>query len=133
MVDFPWRRGRDELDEGGNQPGSTERAPDDDHEDAIVVCRFQDGTIAVYDDRVVIERVSRSRFDDRTFSYDEISGVDHDVGITIGYLQLELVGIEPDTGGLFSDPINERTVHFGRGNRDCAATARDAILERARG
>jgi hypothetical protein len=133
MIDFPWGRRRDGTDEGRDRSESAGRTPDGDHEDAVVVCRFQDGTIAVYDDRVVIERVSRSRFDDRTFSYDEISGVDHDVGITIGYLQLELVGIEPDTGGLLSDPVNERTVHFGRGARDCAAAARDAILKRARG
>jgi hypothetical protein len=127
MVDLPWRRTRDETGEGVGT------AADDDHGDAAVVCRFQDGTLAVYDDRVVIERASRSRFDDRTFSYDEIAGVDYDTGITIGFLQLEVVGVEPDTGGLLSDPVNERTVHFGRGERDCAASARDAILERIQG
>jgi hypothetical protein len=130
MVDLPWRRTSDGTNEGDDRG---ERTSDADHADAVVVCRFQDGTLAVYDDRVVVERASRSRFDDRTFSYDDVAGVDYDAGITIGYLQLELVGIDPDTGGLLSDPVNERTVHFGRGDRDCATTARDAILERARG
>jgi hypothetical protein len=133
MIDLPWRRTRNKSDEGSDRAEPADSTPDDDHDDAVVVCRFQDGTLAVYDDRVVVERVSRSRFDDREFSSDEIVGVDYDAGITIGYLQIELVGVDPDTGGLLSDPVNERTVHFGRGDRDCAARARDAILERARG
>lgn len=124
MMDLPWRRSDEDAETGGDD------AP---HADAIVACTFQDGTIAVYDDRVVIERVSRSKFDDRTIPVDEITGVDHQKGITIGYLQVQQTGVEATSGGLLSDPVDSNTVHFGRGNRDCAKRARDAILERADG
>jgi hypothetical protein len=129
MIDLPWGGDRgddtpetaaDTVDEGG-------------HPEAVVVCEFQDGTLAVYEDRVVVERPARSRFDDRTIPFNEISGVDFDGGITIGYIQLELVGVTPDTGGLLSDPVNERTLHFGWGDKECARRAQDAIVERARG
>lgn len=126
MIDLPWRR-----DGGDDSTGDAADADEEAHADAAVVCTFQDGTIAVYDDRVVVERVARSRFDDLTVPIEEIRGVDYAGGITIGYLQLELVGVDPDTGGLLSDPVNERTLHFGRGDRACAQRARDAILERA--
>jgi hypothetical protein len=99
----------------------------------VVVCEFQDGTIAVYDDRVVIERVSRSKFDDRTIPLEEVTGVDYSKGITIGYLQVQQTGFDASSGGLLSDPVDENTVHFGRDGRDCASEARDAILERASG
>jgi hypothetical protein len=82
---------------------------------------------------MVIERTRRSRFDDTDFQFETVVGVDYDEGITVGYLQLWVEGIDPDSGGLLSDPVNERTVHFGRGNRDCAQEARDAILKRAEG
>jgi hypothetical protein len=135
MIDLPW--GSDD-DAGDGPAGDAAAEPatdaaDDPHDDAVVVCRCQDGTLAVYEDRVVVERVARSRFDDRTIRYDEISGVDYAGGLTIGYIQLELVGVDPDPGGLLSDPVNDRTLHFGRGGRACAKRARDAILERARG
>jgi hypothetical protein len=119
MVEWPWSGSGDEVE--------------DPHADALVVCAFQDGTIAVYEDRVVVDRPGRSRFDDATFPFESVVGVDYDEGITVGYLQVEIDGVAPDAGGLFSDPVNERTVHFGRGNRDCAREARDAILERAGG
>jgi hypothetical protein len=122
MVRLPWRR---DSSDGAEEP--------DEHEDALVVCAFQDGTIAVYEDRVVIERVRRSRFDDVTIPLAEVRDVDYSEGITIGYLQVERVGVTPDEGGLLSDPVNERTVHFGRGDRKCAQRARDTILERATG
>jgi len=122
MVDLPWRDS-----EEGNEV-EPER-----HADAVVVCEFQDGTVAVYDEEVVIDRVPRSRFVDTTIPAPEITGVDYSEGITVGYLQIEQAGVEADRGGLFSDPVNRNTLHFGRGDRDCARTARDAILERARG
>lgn len=125
MVRWPWGRGADE--------GDDEDEDRDDHSDAVVVCRFQDGTLAVYDDRVVVERPRRSRFADATIPLAEVVGVDYDEGITIGYLQVERAGVDPDDGGLLSDPVNERTVHFGRGNRSCARRARDAVVERASG
>jgi hypothetical protein len=123
MVNLPWQDGN----EGENEAGS------ETHPDAVVVCEFQDGTIVVYDERVVIDRVSRSKFDDRTIPSDEITGVDYSKGITVGYLQIEQSGVQTDSGGMLSDPVNGNTVHFGRGGRDCAKQARDAILERARG
>jgi len=120
MVRWPWRRGAETDDE-------------DDHPDAVVVCRFQDGTLVVYEERVVVERPGRSRFDDVAIPLAEVVGVDYDEGLTIGYLQIERTGVDPDAGGLLSDPVNERTVHFGRGDRSCARRARDAVLERASG
>ncbi|MFB6207465.1 MAG: DUF4429 domain-containing protein [Haloglomus sp.] len=129
MVDVPWRRSSD----GDADADADEGPTPDPHADAVVVCEFQDGTIAVYDDRVVIERVSRSRFDDRTISLDEVTGVDYSEGITIGHLQLEQTGVDASSGGLLSDPVDENTVHFGRGSRDCAREVRDAVLERASG
>jgi hypothetical protein len=128
MIAFFWGGDGDEDD--GEGADDADVAP---HAEAVVVCAFQDGTLVVYEDRVCIERPGRSRFDDTTVPFDDVSGVDFDTGITIGYLQLELVGVTPDTGGLLSDPVNERTVHFGWGDRACAKRARDAILERARG
>jgi len=45
---------------------------------------------------------------------------------------VEQTGVEVDAGGLLSDPINENTVHFGRGNRECVREARDEIQSQAR-
>ncbi|AUV81004.1 hypothetical protein C2R22_04465 [Salinigranum rubrum] len=129
MIDFPWRGDRDEAD----SRGTADAVDEDRHAEAVVVCEFQDGTLAVYEERVVIDRPARSSFDDTTVPVDEITGVDFDGGITIGYLQLELAGVAPDAGGLLSDPVNERTLHFGWNDKGCAKRARDAILERARG
>ncbi|MFB6117224.1 hypothetical protein [Halosegnis sp.] len=125
MVKWPWRRAAGESE--------TTESTDDQHAEAVVVCRVQDATLAVYEDRIVIERARRSRFDDVTVPLTEVVGVDYDEGLTIGYLQLERTGVTPDAGGLLSDPVNPQTVHFGRGDRDCARRARDAILERATG
>ncbi|MFB6227941.1 MAG: hypothetical protein ABEH88_05055 [Halobacteriales archaeon] len=126
MVNLPWiGSNTDATDEGENEPA--------EHADAVAACEFQDGSVAVYDQEVVIERVSRSKFVDKTIPAEEISGIDYSEGITIGYVQIEQSGIEVDAGGLFSDPVNENTLHFGRGDRECARELRDAILERARG
>ena len=59
MIDLPWSSGGDTdgPDEGDADDGADSMG---DHADAIVVCAFQDGTLAVYDDRAVIERVERS-------------------------------------------------------------------------
>jgi len=117
-ITLPWRRDADE------NPGP------ESHADAVVSCEFQDGTLAVYENEVTIERVSRSKFADKTIPVAEITGVEYESGITVGYLQLEQTGVETDTGGLLSDPVDENTLHFGRGDRECATAARDAILER---
>ena len=124
MIDFPWGRG---------SSNDSDAEPTDEHPDAVVVCEFQDGTLAVYDDYVAIMRVDRSNFNDREIPVEEITGVDYDGGITIGYIQIEQVDIPVESGGLLSDPVNPNTLHFDRGGRECAKKARDAILERARG
>ena len=128
MVDLPWRGTDDDPDDGKRGATAAE-----DHPDAIVVCEFQDGTLAVYPDRVEIHRVGRSRFDDRTILADQITGVDFSKGITIGYIQIEQVDVPVDTGGLLSDPVNGNTLHFSRADRDCATEAREEILAHARG
>jgi hypothetical protein len=125
MVDFPWGRSGDADEDSDDDV--------DEHPNALVVCTFQDGTLVVYEDRVEIYRVDRSRFDDKTIPADEIIGVDLAKGITIGYLQIEQVDVPVDSGGLLSDPVNANTLHFGRGGRECASEARTEILAHARG
>ena len=125
MVNLPWR---------GDDSGSDgDDAVDETYPEALVVCEFQDGTLVVYPDRVEVHRVDRSRFDDRTVPAGEITGVDLSMGITIGYLQIEQAGVQVDSGGLLSDPVNPNTVHFSRGGRDCAKEAREEILAHAQG
>lgn len=119
MVRLPW------------QSESEDQNQTETHPDAVVVCEFQDGTVAVYEDEVLIKRVSRSKFTDKTIPVKDIAGVDYASGITIGYIQIEQTRTQVDTGGFLSDPVNENTLHFGRGDRECAREVRDAILERA--
>lgn len=128
MVDLPWQRGSEDDD----PDPATERV-DVSHDDALLTCEFHDGSIAVYADEVVIERAKRSSFEETTIPMADIVDVDYAKGITIGYLQIEVVGVEPDEGGWFSDPVNERTLHFGRQGRTCAREAREEILAHARG
>lgn len=116
----------DEAGEGDGNGGD----PDDE---PLVSCNCQDGTISVYEDRVGIERTSRSKFDDKVIPMDEISGVGYSTGIVIGYIQIEQAGFENSDGGFLSSPVDANTLHFGHGVRDCASEARDAILERAGG
>jgi hypothetical protein len=126
MVDLPWRGAEDANDD----PTTDEPAA---HADAVVVCECQDGTLAVYEEEVVLERVARSKFDDVTVPMAEIAGVTYEAGITMGYLQVERVGAALDSGGLLSDPVDPYTLHFQRSGRESAREARDAILERATG
>jgi hypothetical protein len=124
MVDLPW---------GGSDTATESDQSGTDHPDAVLVCEFQDGTLAVYEDEVRITRVPRSKFEAKTIPAAEITGVTYESGITVGYIQIEQAGVELDTGGLLSDPVDENTLHFQRNGRDCATEARDAILERASG
>jgi len=117
MVRQPWRRDGDDEDDDTPVDG-----------EPIVECAFQDGSIAVYDDRVVIDRAGPSRFDDKIIPRDEILDVTYAKGIAIGYLQIEQRGVENDTGGFLSSPVDENTLHFGRGARDCAEEAKQALL-----
>ena len=121
IVNFPW---------GDDSGTATADESPDDHPNAVVVCSFQDGTLAVYEDHITIERVDRSKFDDRTILADEITDVQYEGGITLGYIQVVQTGVPVDSGGLMSDPVNRNTLHFDRGGRACAKEARDAVLER---
>jgi hypothetical protein len=62
MIDFPWGRG------SSNDSGAE---PTDEHLDVAVVCEFQDGILAVYDDYVAITRVDRSNFENREIPVEE--------------------------------------------------------------
>ena len=124
MVTWPWN-----SDDGA----SDEQTLKDEHLDAVEVCEFQDGTLAVYEDRVLIDRSPHSSFDDLSVPVERLFDVDFDEGIAIGYLQLELTDTPADTGGFMSAPVNERTLHFGRRQRPAARQARDALVERAEG
>lgn len=121
MVRLPWRRDDDGDDE--EEPASP--GPDDD---PLVECEFQDGTLLVYEDRVVIERAGPSKFADKTIPRDEITDATYAKGIAIGYLQIEQAGFENDTKGFLSSPVDENTLHFGRGARACAEEAREELL-----
>ena len=81
MVDLPWGRSSDADEDSDDDV--------DEYPNALVVCTFQDGTLVVYEDRVEIHRVDRSRFNDKTIPAEEIVGVDLANGITIGYIQIE--------------------------------------------
>jgi hypothetical protein len=120
MVRLPWRGDSDA--EGDSV---------DEDEEALVSCNFQDGTLSIYEDRIHIERVSRSKFADKWIAMNQVSDLDHSEGIVIGYLQIEQVDFDNDEAGFLSAPVDENTLHFGHGRRDCAEQARDAILERS--
>lgn len=118
MVRLPWRRGTEEDDEPA---GGLDIEP-------RLTCPFQDGTLYVYDDHVYIERAGPSSFDDKTIPRDEIVDVVYSKGLVIGYLQFEQAGVENDAAGFLTSPVDENTLHFGRGARDCAERARDEVL-----
>lgn len=119
MVDLPGRSG----------------GPDDEDdttdEESILSCTFQDGTLYVYDEWLRIERPGRSKFSDKEIQLADVRGVTYEKRLVISYLQVEQAGVENDEGGLFSTPVDENTLHFGRGMRDCARRARDAIRDGA--
>jgi hypothetical protein len=121
MVRLPWRGGDDEDDR--------DEARDDESEESLVSCSFQDGSLSVYEGRVQIERSSSSNFESKSIPTDEVRDVSYSGGRIIGYLQIEQTGIDPADGGRFSAPVDENTLHFGYGSRDCAQKARDRIFE----
>lgn len=126
MVDLPWR------DVEGRGPDADEPEAED-HAEAVAVCSCQDGTLSVYEMEVVIDRPSRSKFEGKKIAHEEITDVGYSGGIAIGYIQVVQRGVTPATGGIISSPVGENTLHFGRGARERARAARDAILERAGG
>jgi len=125
MIDLPW--GGDDPSDGGGAAGVPEE-PDD--ETPVVTCEFQDGILRVYDDRVVVDRGDASSFDSKTVPVAEILDVTYAGRFVIGYLQIDQDGVPRDGASRLSTPVDENTLHFGRGKRDCAKRARDAILER---
>ncbi len=127
MIDLPW--GADDARSDGD--GTDDEAPGPDDADPVVSCTFQDGTLAVYDDRVVVDRGGASSFESKAIPTDEIRDVTYDGRIVIGYLQIDQDGVPRDGASRLSTPVDENTLHFGRGKRDCAKRARDAILERS--
>jgi len=122
MVDLPWRGG------SGNEDDTAPDVVDD--ADPIVICEFQDGTLYVFEDSIAIERTSRSQFSDRAIPLAEVRGVTYAKRLVISYIQIEQAGVENDTGSRLSTPVDENTLHFGRGKRSCAERARDTIQDR---
>lgn len=96
-----------------------------------MTCKFQDGTLKIHEDRVVIERARRSKFDDKEIAMDQVRGITYSKRLVISYLQIEQVDVENSEGSLLSTPVDENTLHFGRGKRSCAKRARDEVLSRA--
>lgn len=89
-------------------------------DDPLVACDFQDGVLAVYDDGVHINRNPASKFADKWIPHTEITGVDYEKRIVISYLQIQQEGFENDSASMLNTPVDANTLHFGRGNRDCA-------------
>lgn len=119
MIDRPDRTGDslDDDDESGDRP--------------LVSCAFQDGTLDVYSEWLHIERPDRSAFDDTAIELNDVRGVTYEKRLVISYLQIETDAVDPDEASLFSTPVDENTLHFGRGKRDCARRARAAIRDGA--
>lgn len=118
MVSWPWSASDDD--------GQPDPRGDLDVEPSLT-CAFQDGTLYVYADHVYIARAGPSRFEDKVIPRDEITDVTYSKG-SVSYLQLEQAGFENDTGGFLSSPVDENTLHFGRGGRECARRAREELL-----
>ncbi|PSP34225.1 hypothetical protein BRC63_09480 [Halobacteriales archaeon QH_10_70_21] len=112
-------------------PGRTSGSDAEADEESLVSCTFQDGTLYVYDEWLRIERPGRSKFADKEVELADVRGVAYEKRLVISYLQVDEAGVENDEGGLFSTPVDENTLHFGRGMRDCARRARDAIRDGA--
>lgn len=117
MVDLPGPFGDDEPATPASPVAS----------DPLVTCQFQDGTLYVLPDSVYIQRASRSRFDDLEIPLADVVDVTYEKRLVISYLQIVEAGVEPASGSRFSTPVDARTLHFGRGKRDCAERARDEI------
>ena len=108
-------------------------AASDEREDAdpLVSCTLQGGTLAVYEDRVDIDRSSSSMHEDKTIPLSEVRDVAYSGGFLTGHIQIHQEGVEPASAGFLSHPVDENTLYFPRSQRSCARRARDAILERA--
>lgn len=98
--------------------------------DPVVTCEFQDGTLHVYERGIRIERSSRSKFADKGVPMADIEGVTYSRRLVISYLQIRQTGVDADEESLLSTPVDENTLHFGRGKRGCAKRAAETIRSR---
>lgn len=112
---------------GGNADASDPDAATVPESDPLLTCEFQDGTISVYEDRIHIERSSRSKFEDKWIALNQIQDVVYADRWVIKYLQIDQLDHENDTEGWLTTPVDENTLHFGRGKRSCARDVRDTI------
>lgn len=120
MVRFPWSTDRDS---DGGAP-----AVDRIEGDTVVSCEFQDGTLVVSEEEIYIERRSRSKFTHKRIPLGQIRDVTYAERLFISYIQIEQDGFDHSEASLLSTPVDENTLHFGRGKRECARRATDAIL-----
>lgn len=121
MVGLPWR------DSGGDD--SQNQSAHHRDLDPIISCQFQDGELFVFEDQLFIERTGRSQFSDKWIALDRVQDVVYKKRLVISYIQITQAGVDASDGGLLSTPVDENTLHFGFGKRDCAKQARDEILE----
>jgi hypothetical protein len=121
---LPWQS-RDDPDDRDGQAGAGPPDCDPAHS-----CEFMDGTLAVCENAMYIDRSSNSKFADKSIPMTEVRDVTFEKRLFISYLQIDQFDVENGEGGLFSTPVDENTLHFGRGQRLCARRARDAIFER---
>ncbi|PSP29075.1 hypothetical protein BRC65_00935 [Halobacteriales archaeon QH_2_65_14] len=125
MVKLPWQN--------GEESEQTESPVDSDVEvDPLVQCTFQDGTLVVGEDLVYIQRPSRSKFEDKRIEMEQVESVTYVERLVISYIQIGQVGFETSDPSFLTTPVDENTLHFGRGKRDCAKRARDAIQKSVR-
>lgn len=121
MVNVPWRHGkREDTDSDSTDP------PEDT---PLISCEFQDGTLAVYEDYLQITRPARSQFSDKQIDLTEVRDVTYAKRFIISYIQIDQVDFASSEKGFLTTPVDENTLHFGHGKRECATKARDAILE----
>lgn len=124
MSRLPWGGGNGGKDESEESPDAEPSAGD-----PITSCECQDGELSVYEDRVHIERTSRSKFADKTIAIEEVQDVTYESRLVISYVQIEQAGFDTEGEGILSTPVDENTLHFGRGKRDCLRRAMDTIIE----
>lgn len=116
---LPWR----DSQSAHQQPDRDDTMADD----PLVACDFQDGVLAVYDDGIHINRKPPSKFDDKWIPHTEIRSVHYEKRIVISYLQIQQEGFENDTASMLNTPVDANTLHLGRGKRECAKDAKEAI------
>lgn len=124
---FPWRGSENSTDE--DTAGDDQKAYHREL-DPIISCQCQDGELFVFEDQLFIERPKHSKFSDKWIALDQVIDVRYVRRFIISYLQIEQAGVDSDEAGLLSTPVDENTLHFGYGKRDCMIKARDEILER---